>query len=185
MDSHDDIGVLHAFELKKMSEKGCVMKMAEKKKINPKEIFCNPIQVGVLVKDLEGYLQKLNDVFGMGPFRIAEYPPENEILVREYHGRNGNFKAKFCFYDLGNIELELIQPLEGESIWEDFLREHGPGIHHLKFLVPEHEQVREYLNEKGYDIYQQGGAVGPNKGRCWAFYPTYGDIGFDVEIMNR
>ncbi len=159
--------------------------MSDKVMLNAKEIFKQPIQVGVLVKDLEGYLSKLQNVFGMGPFRIADYPPEDEIPFREYHGKTGNFKAKFCFYHLGNIELELIQPLEGESIWQDFLDTHGPGIHHLKFLVPEHEEVRNYMEAHGYQMYQQGAAVGPNKGRVWAFYNTYDEIGFDVEIMNE
>jgi len=153
--------------------------------IFPEEIFRNPIQIGVLVKDLDGYLQKLNDIFGMGPFRIAEYPPKDALPYREYHGKEGNFTAKFCFYHLGNIELELIQPLEGENIWQDFIDKHGNGIHHLKFLVPKHKPVEEYLNKNGYQIYQQGQGVGPNKDRVWAFYPTYEDIGFDVEIMNE
>lgn len=153
--------------------------------INPRDIFTAPIQVGVLVKDLEAYLQKLEQIFGIGPFRIAEYPPADELPFREYHGKEGNFTAKFCFYELGNIQLELIQPLEGENIWQDFIDTHGPGIHHLKFMVPEHDNVHRYLQENGYEISQQGAAVGPNKGRVWAFYPTYDEIGFDVELMNE
>lgn len=159
--------------------------MEESKQINPKEIFKNPIQIGVLVEDLDSYLEKLERIFGIGPFRIADYPPQGEPVEREYHGKKGNFKAKFCFYHLGNIELELIQPLEGDSIWEDFIKEHGPGIHHIKFEVDDHEPVRKYLKEHGYEISQQGAAVGPNKGKVWAFYPCYDEIGFDVEIMNR
>ncbi len=150
----------------------------------PEEIFRNPIQVGVLVRDLDEYLQKLQDVFSIGPFRIAQYPPADEIPFREYHGKEGNFTAKFCFFHLGNIELELIQPISGENIWDDFIDRHGQGLHHLKFLVEDAESVEKYLNKNGYYIYQQGAAVGPNKGRVWQFYPTYEDIGFDVEIMN-
>lgn len=159
--------------------------MGGQNQIHPKEIFRNPIQIGVLVKDLEDYLERLENIFGIGPFRIAEYPPQDEVAVREYHGKNGDFKAKFCFYDLGNIELELIQPLEGESIWQDFIDTHGPGIHHIKFEVEDHGPIQKHLKEYGYEIYQKGSAVGPNKGKVWAFYPTYDDIGFDVEIMNR
>ena len=153
--------------------------------MNPKDIFTNPIQVGVLVKDLDSYLEKLEQVFGMGPFRIVDYPPADEIPFREYRGQSGNFKAKFCFYELGNIQLELIQPLEGESIWQDFIDTHGPGIHHLKFMTPERQGPHHYMQENGYEISQQGAAVGPNKGRVWSFYPTYDDIGFDVELMNE
>ncbi len=41
------------------------------------------------------------------------------------------------------------------------------------------------MSEQGYEISQQGDAVGINKGRVWAYYNTYEDIGFDVEIMNQ
>ncbi len=151
----------------------------------PEDVFRNPIQIGVLVHDLDAYLTKLQDVFGMGPWRIAEYPPADEIPFREYHGKEGNFTAKFCFFHLGNIELEVIQPISGDNIWDDFISKHGQGLHHIKFLVDDGKEVENYMNKHGYEIYQQGGAVGPNKGRIWSFYPTYEDIGFDVEIMNK
>ncbi len=153
--------------------------------LDPKEYFKNPIQIGILVNDLDKYLGKLESVFGIGPFRIAKYPPEGEVPYREYHGKEGNFAAKFCFYNLGNIELELIQPISGDNIWQDHIDKHGPGIHHVKFLVPDNKLIEEYLNENGYHIIQQGAAVGPNKGRVWAFFDTFDDIGFDVEIMNE
>ena len=161
------------------------MDMAQEKTLSPKDIFNHPIQVGVLVRALDACLEKLDRLLGIGPFRIVDYPPAGEEMFREYQGKQGNFKAKFCFYHLGNIELELIQPLEGESVWEDFIVKHGPGIHHLKFMVPEFEGIKAYMSEQGYEISQQGDAVGINKGRVWAYYNTYEDIGFDVEIMNQ
>ena len=156
-----------------------------KPELNPKDYFKDPIQSGVLVNDLEQYLEKLESVFGIGPFRIAEYPPKGTSPFREYRGKNGNFIAKFCFYHLGNIELELIQPISGDNIWQEHIDKHGQGIHHIKFLVPDHKPIEEYLNENGYHIIQQGEGVGPNAGKIWAFYDTYDDIGFDVELMNE
>lgn len=153
---------------------------------NPKRVFKNPIQVGILVDDLDAYLKNLEEILGMGPWRIAEFPPAgNEDLYREYHGEPSDFKAKFCFYHLGNIELEIIQPLEGKNIWRDWIDEHGQGIHHIKFLVPEHTESRKYLNSKGIDVYQWGASVGINAGKEWVFYDTYDRFGFDLEIMNK
>ncbi len=152
--------------------------------VNPKELFSNPIQIGVLTNDLEEYLDKLENVFGMGPWRIAQYPPEGEHPFTEYHGKEGNFKAKFCFFHLGNIEIEVIQPLEGENIWADFIKEHGNSIHHIKFLTKDHKSVENYMNKNGYEIIQQGQGVGPNADKVWAFYNTFSDVGFDIEMMN-
>lgn len=153
--------------------------------IVPDEVFQNPIQVGILVRDLDACLDKLTNVFGMGPFRIADYPPKGEQTYREYHGTCGDFTAKFCFCHLGNIELELIQPISGENIWDDFINKYGSGLHHLKFLVSDPEAVEAYMRAHGYPVSQRGEAVGPNRGRVWSFYPTYEEIGFDVEIMNE
>ena len=152
---------------------------------NPKSVFTQPIQIGVLTKDLDSYLDKLENIFGMGPWRIADYPPAGTAPFTEYRGKAGNFKAKFCFYHLGNIELEIIQPLEGENIWSDFMDKHGNAIHHIKFLIEDHAPVREYLASHGYEIIQQGEGVGPNAGKIWAFYNTFDDIGFEVEVMNQ
>jgi len=54
-----------------------------------------------------------------------------------------------AFADLGSAELELIQPKEGESIWADFLRTHGEGIHPIRFNVDEVAPVIEYLGQNG------------------------------------
>lgn len=150
-----------------------------------KRVFDAPIQIGILVNDLEPTLTRLEKDFGIGPWRIAEYPPHGESPYMEYHGKPGNFSAKFCFFKFQNIELEIIQPLSGDTIWQDWIDKHGPGIHHIKFLVDNHADAEQYLNDKGYKIYQQGASVGPNKGKVWAFYDTYDSIGFDIEIMNR
>ena len=35
----------------------------------------------------------------------------------------------------GRVQIELIQPIDGEGLTHDFLAEYGPGAHHLAFLV--------------------------------------------------
>jgi hypothetical protein len=103
---------------------------------SPKDIFREVVQIGVVVKELDRSIQVLSDVFGIGPFRIVNWPPADRIdIQRIYHGQPGEFTARMAFTELGPVELELIQPLEGESIWADFLEEHGEGIHHIRFNV--------------------------------------------------
>ena len=46
--------------------------------------------------------------------------------------------ASWRFFDLENIQLELIQPNGVKSTWQDFLDEHGEGIHHIAFPVKEY-----------------------------------------------
>src|SRR5512146_185183 len=116
----------------------------------PNEFFKNFVQIGVVVADLEKSIHYLGEIFGIGPFRIVDWPPPGrEDIQKFYYGEPGNFTARMAFTELGPVELELIQPLEGESIWADFLRDHGGGIHHLRFNVADTQPVQEYLAEKG------------------------------------
>lgn len=156
--------------------------------MDTKQVFQNPIQIGIIVRDLEPLLENFRDILGMDGFRIAEFPPARAGMpMREYHGRQGDFVGRFCFYDWGNIELELIQPVSGESVWMDYLKAtpNGLGIHHIKFMVDHHEPTDGYFEELGIPCVTAGEGVGPNSGRIWKFFDTFGKLGFDVEILNR
>src|SRR5512147_2059324 len=94
--------------------------------LSPKEMFSKFVQIGVVVADLEQAICHLTEIFGLGPFRVIDWPPEGRTDIQKfYYGQPGNFTARMAFTELGPVELELIQPLDGESIWADFLRERG------------------------------------------------------------
>ena len=155
--------------------------------IDKKETFSNPIQIGIICRDLDTTLKNFESILGMSQFRIAEFPPAgNDHVTRVYHEKQGDFTAKFCFYNWGNIELELIQPISGSSVWFDYLDKtpNGLGIHHVKFMVERQEPVKAYFDSLGIERTLYGEGVGPNKGRIFAFYDTFSQLGFDVEILN-
>ena len=103
--------------------------------------FDRAIQVGVVVKSIDQTTKRLTELFGIGPFRTVECPPPGREDRQFYHGEPARFRTRQAFANLGSIELELIEPLEGRSIWSDFLAERGPGIHHIRFNVPNHESL--------------------------------------------
>jgi len=157
-----------------------------KNKKNPKEIFKKFLHVGIVVRDLDKTLNNLTNIFGIGPFRIEEFPPKNDKDVKmTYHGEPANFSAKFCFAEIGNVEIEIIQPISGQSIWFDFLEKRGEGIHHLKFLVPGLEETEQYLHDNDLELTQVGSAVGPNKGRYWGYIDSEDQFGFVLEILTE
>lgn len=150
---------------------------------SPKEMFSNFVQIGVVVADLEKAIQHLTEVFGIGPFRVIDWPPEGRTDIQKYyHGQAGNFTARMAFTELGPVELELIQPLEGQSIWADFLRDRGGGIHHLRFNVDEIEPVQEYLAAHGIVSAQHGSGIRP--GTTWMNFASEEKVGFVIEIMK-
>ncbi|MCV7152003.1 VOC family protein [Mycolicibacterium pyrenivorans] len=48
-----------------------------------------------------------------------------------YRGRPADFTADISFSYAGDTQLELISPIQGESIYSEFLDRCGPGLHHI------------------------------------------------------
>ena len=150
---------------------------------SPKELFHDFVQIGVVVADLEKATKNLTEIFGIGPFRIIDWPPEGRTDIKKfYHGEPGDFTARMAFAEMGPVELELIQPLEGKSIWADFLRDHGGGIHHLRFNVNEIEPVQDHLAQYGIVSAQHGSGIRP--GTLWMNFGSEEQIGFVMEVMK-
>ena len=145
--------------------------------------FGEVIQVGVVVRDLDRTMVGLTEIFGIGPFRTIVYPPEDRTDIEiEYRGKPGDFRYRQAFVDLGSVELEIIQPLEGETIWSDFLEEHGEGIHHIRFNVADLQSVLSYLAEQDVSVTQAGSGLRP--GTFWANLSTQQKLGFTIELME-
>ena len=150
---------------------------------SPKDTFRDGVQVGVVVRDMERSIKYLTEVFGIGPFRIIDWPPADRTDIEKiYYGKQGDFTARMAFAGLGSVELELIQPISGESIWADFLDEHGEGIHHIRFNTFDHQEVIDYLAGHDVRVAQQGSGLRP--GTVWVNFDTQSKIGFTIEIMK-
>ena len=151
--------------------------------LSKKDMFRNFIQIGVVVADVDKATHYLSEIFGIGPFRVTDWPPDGRTDIEKfYYSEPGDFTARMAFTELGPIELELIQPVSGKSIWADFLREKGGGIHHIRFNVDEIEPVQEYL--AGYDIHPAQYGSGIRPGTLWMNFASEEQVGFVIEVMK-
>ncbi|MFC1961663.1 VOC family protein [Chloroflexota bacterium] len=111
-------------------------------------------QVGVVVKDLDKAVAYYSSNFGMGPWRFIEVDnPEAQV-----RNQTCRWKFRIAFTNLGPVEFELIQNLEGRSIHSEFLEKGREGLHHLGFFCTEEEKDRiiEELDEKEIKVIQDG-----------------------------
>lgn len=155
----------------------------QEQQVEAKPRFGDVMQVGVVVRDLDRVIAALSDIFGMGPFRVNAYPPEGRgDMNRVYRGEPGDFTYRQAFVDLGTVELELIQPISGRSVWSDFLEKHGEGIHHIRFNTFDMSEVVGYLAGQGISVGMSGNGLRP--GTCWANFDTEEQVGFTIEVMQ-
>ena len=91
-----------------------------------------PDQIGMVVRDLQKSIETYTKLFHWGPFEIFEHK-YSELI---YRGKPGNFRYRIAYGKIGpSLELEFIENLEGESIYTEFLRTRGEGLHHFGFLM--------------------------------------------------
>ena len=120
--------------------------MREIERLRAAMVLPSVSQLGVLVRDVDGAVEYYSSVFGLGPFTVYEFCPENVWLWE----KPSHIKVKQGKAMWGDIELELIQTVEGESVYNEFLRDHGEGIQHLGFNVKNYDEMFQRFREAGF-----------------------------------
>jgi methylmalonyl-CoA/ethylmalonyl-CoA epimerase len=122
-----------------------------------------PNHIGIVVEDLDKTIESLSSIWGLGPWVIVEDSPnKDDIRIGE------PYRLKVAFAKLGPVVLELFQPLEGRSIWSQFLEAKGEGIHHIGFEVSNWDDMALKLQEQGGRMV--AGAV--FEGKRWGYFET-------------
>lgn len=116
-------------------------------------------QVGIIVRDIERTARAYADLFGMEmPVIMLTDPPE--VAHTRYRGEATAARAKLAFFQMGTLSLELIEPVGGPSTWQEFLDEHGEGVHHIALHFPGMEEAIDLLGAKGIPAVQRGDYTG-------------------------
>ncbi|HLI07339.1 MAG TPA: VOC family protein [Ktedonobacteraceae bacterium] len=87
-------------------------------------------QIGVVVRDVKKMVEIYHRTLGWGPWNIyiAEPPLLHSTMLR---GKPTEFTFINAETHVGPVDFEFIQPLEGPSIYREFLEQHGEGVHHI------------------------------------------------------
>lgn len=149
------------------------MSIGEKSPSEWKEIS----HVGILVDDIEKAARGLEKLIGIGPFRIFE--PEYRDTT--YQGKPAKFRVKIALAKAGAIDVELMQRVQGETIYDDAIRRKGYGIHHIGIRTGNIEQTQKEMEEKGFRVVQSGNRPGVK----WAYLDTEPKTGVIVELHEK
>jgi len=117
------------------------------------------VQIGLIVRDVEATAQAYAELLGVGVPQWFLTGPEEEAHTR-YRGTSTEARAKLAFFRLGNLQLELIEPVGGPSTWREFLEAHGEGVHHIAFQVEDMQDQVAALAAEGMPLVQRGDYTG-------------------------
>lgn len=114
--------------------------------------FGRPFQVAVVVQDLEGTMEFLEETFGLGPWLSFD----SRIVDCTVRGNETEVVLKAGIWFGGDIQLELLQIISGETIHKEYHGRTGQGLHHLAFETSNFEETLAALTARGVGILQKG-----------------------------
>jgi len=148
--------------------------------MSKKPIFTDVLQVGIVVKNIEESVRRYADEYGIEPWKIY-YFDHNHVKNMVIKGEPKEYAMKVALANIGKVEIELIEPKDDKSIYAEFLKLHGEGMHHLAFKVENYDNTVDFFYKKGEKIFQGG----EWNGETYSYFNTHQDLGFITEIYNR
>ena len=146
-------------------------------------------QIGVVVWDLNKAVEKYKKHFGLTDWDyadISQVPVDMEI-----NNRPGKLNINTARTEISDgLYLELMQP-NGEGEFMDYLKEHGPGIHHFTFIMNDNKsefpKVMGALEEDGYEPFVRAKMVGVPEGMGMdlVFMDLREEMGSIIEFYNE
>jgi catechol 2,3-dioxygenase-like lactoylglutathione lyase family enzyme len=112
-------------------------------------------QVAIVCRDIEATSKRWAAVLGVDPPRISTTKPGHEVKVM-FRGRPSEGQAKLAFIKLGQVTLELIQPIGGDTSWKQFLDANGEGVQHIAFQVTDLDKTIKGFGDAGMPVLHQG-----------------------------
>ncbi len=141
-------------------------------------------QVALLVNDLDATVEHYWSQFGIGPWHFYTYA---KPLVREmsYHGHPADYSMRIALSQIGPLRIELIEAQKGGSIYADFVREHGYGVHHFGLLVEDMPEALSQVRSAGIAMIQDGSGFGLDGDGHYAYLDTEKSLGVTLELIQR
>ncbi len=137
-------------------------------------------QVGIIVKDIEARARAWADIFGL-PMPEIQVTGTLYVAQTEYEGAPSTAQAKLAFFHLGQVDIELIEPIGEPSTWKDQLDRHGDSLHHIAFQIKGMQDKIAYLDSKGVSLVQRGEYTG---GR-YAYVDGTAQLGTILELLEN
>jgi catechol 2,3-dioxygenase-like lactoylglutathione lyase family enzyme len=107
-----------------------------------------PVQIAWVTADLDATERTLTDLLGARKWvrmPAVHFGPD----TCTYRGRPADFRADISLSYAGEMQLELIAPVSGESIYTEYLRDSGPGLHHIAIEADGAEELAKAVEQRG------------------------------------
>jgi catechol 2,3-dioxygenase-like lactoylglutathione lyase family enzyme len=113
------------------------------------------VQVAIVVRDVDASSKRWAELLGVPVPAIRTTRPGHEVKMI-YRGKPSDGQVKLAFINLGQVVLELLQPVGEGTSWKEYLDEKGEGVQHLGFQVVDPERASQALEKAGMPVIHKG-----------------------------
>jgi methylmalonyl-CoA/ethylmalonyl-CoA epimerase len=118
-------------------------------------------QIAVVCTDLQKTMEQYAKLLGWGPWNVYRHEPPR-LHDTELHGLPAEYTMLGAETHIGEMGFELLQPLEGPSIYREWLETHGEGLHHVAVMLHDFDEstaLKHQFAEVGANVLM-GGRIG-------------------------
>jgi hypothetical protein len=114
-------------------------------------------QISVVVRDLRKTMEMYHQILGWGPWNVFEHKPpmHHDCTLRGKPVEYSLLGAETYVGGQNGMNFELLQPLEGPNLWQEFLDEKGEGIYSIATMFKtreESEQAKQHFAQYGAEV---------------------------------
>jgi methylmalonyl-CoA/ethylmalonyl-CoA epimerase len=120
------------------------------------KMFKSLSHLGIAVRNLEEALKLYRDTFGLPLGGVEEIPSAG---------------VKVAFLQVGEVRIELLEPLSPEGAIGKFIEKHGPGFHHIAYKTEDIEKALETLKKSGCVLIDEKPRTGAHGTRVAFIHP--------------
>jgi len=145
-----------------------------------KPMFKEVRQIGLAVLDIKQTARTYNDKYGIGPWELYKYfsPKAKDMQYGELNINNQKFTTGAAMID--KIEVELVEPEQGKTVYADYINIYGEGVQHISFIYNcSFNEAIEFHKNNG-QIIKQSGSI---NNAIYAYFDTEKDLKFISEYV--
>ena len=93
-------------------------------------------QISLAVRDLDATMANYYRAFGWAPWQVFDHVPPIHHNT-ELRGRKVQYSLRGAEVYVGDVNFELLEPLEGPNLWSEFMDRRGEGIASIATMFSE------------------------------------------------
>jgi catechol 2,3-dioxygenase-like lactoylglutathione lyase family enzyme len=138
------------------------------------------VQLAFVVRDLDAAIKYWTETLKVGPFVVMETSRGDRSIF--YHGVETQTDFSIAFSYMGDVQIELIQPINDHpSAYKDFLDSGREGLHHIAYWPQDLDAACDLLEAQGF--VENTSIRTPQGERSVMYYETPPHLGIVIELV--